>query len=131
MEGLPATAQTTRSSLIIGTGLHFVSNWIQIASVDECPAGSCIERVAAGRVVALFCVDGDYFALEGVCPHQGGPLGRGVLSGCTVTCPWHGWQFDVRDGQHRISPSIRQPRIQVKTANGTIYVQLDEVSSSS
>ena len=90
-----------------------------------------MEKVASGRVVALFCVDGEYFALDGVCPHQGGPLGQGVLSGCVVTCPWHGWQFDVHDGQHRISSNIRQPQFPVKVADGDIYVQLDEVSGLS
>ena len=60
-------------------------------SVPAAPEGVC----RRGRVIALFNVDGTFYALDGVCPHQGGPLGQGTLEGCIVTCPWHGWQFDV------------------------------------
>ena len=76
--------------------------WIPIARLEECPPGTAIERVAGGRVVALFNVDGIFYALDGVCPHQGGPLGKGELTGPIVTCPWHGWQFDVRSGRHQL-----------------------------
>ena len=103
-----------------------MSGWIRIAAVEECPPGTCIERVAAGRVVALFSVDNDFYALDGVCPHQGGPLGKGVLNGCVVTCPWHGWQFDVRDGKSQVSQSIQQASFSVKVENGDVYVELGD-----
>lgn len=96
---------------------------IVLAQVNECPPGSCLEVVAAGRVIALFNVDGEIFALDGVCPHQGGPLGKGALSGHIVTCPWHGWQFDVRSGANQITPVICQPRIRVRVENDQVTVQ--------
>lgn len=89
-------------------------DWIRLARVAECPPGASLEIVAAGRMVALYCVEGEFHALDGVCPHQGGPLGKGQLDGVTVTCPWHGWQFDVRSGQNRITRNICQPRIPVR-----------------
>jgi len=95
------------------------------AELDDCPSGSCIERVVGDRIVALFNVDGTIHALDGVCPHQGGPLGQGALSGSVVTCPWHGWQFDVRDGQHQFNPTIRQPSFPVRVDGATIQVDLD------
>ena len=104
-----------------------MSEWIHVAAVEECPPGTCIERIADGHVVALYCVDDNFYALNGVCPHQGGPLGKGALNGCVVTCPWHGWQFDVRDGQSQLSQSIRQDSISVKVENGNVYVDLEEV----
>jgi nitrite reductase/ring-hydroxylating ferredoxin subunit len=90
-----------------------------------------LEAVAAGRIVALFNADGTVYALDGVCPHQGGPLGKGALSsdgsgGCLVTCPWHGWQFDVRSGQHQLGPRIVQPRFETRVEDGAILVNLDE-----
>ncbi len=52
-------------------------HWHRIAAVNDCPPGTCREAVAGDHVVALFNVDGQFYALDGVCPHQGGPLGQG------------------------------------------------------
>src|SRR5215475_2485868 len=98
--------------------------WHKIAAVEACPPGRSLEAVAEDRIVALFNVDGQFFALDGVCPHQGGPLGKGVVTGCVVTCPWHGWQFDVRDGQHQTSPRLKQPSLPVRVENGDVLVDV-------
>ena len=101
--------------------------WHQIAAVEDCPPGQCMEAVAGDRIIALFNVDGGFYALDGVCPHQGGPLGQGALSDCVVTCPWHGWQFDVRTGQHQLSRNVIQPRFETKVEDGAVCVRiLDE-----
>lgn len=98
--------------------------WLPLASVDECPPGGSLERVAGDYVLALFNVAGTYYVLDGVCPHQGGPLGKGALADCVVTCPWHGWQFDVRNGRHQLNPRIVQPQFPVRVENDTILVEL-------
>ena len=100
--------------------------WHQIASIDACPPGRSLEVVVGDRVIALFNVDGQFFALDGVCPHQGGPLGEGELVGCVVTCPWHGWQFDVKSGQHQLNPNIRQPRFETKIEDVSIWIDIPE-----
>jgi nitrite reductase/ring-hydroxylating ferredoxin subunit len=102
-----------------------VANWVRIAAVGECPPGRCLEAVAGERVIALFNVDGQFYALDGVCPHQGGPLGEGQLHGAVVTCPWHGWQFCVRTGRHQLSQAIVQPAFATKVENDTVLVDLD------
>lgn len=99
---------------------------MDVAEVDDCPQGSCIERVVGDRIVALFNVDGKFHALDGVCPHQGGPLGQGQLSGTIVTCPWHGWQFDVCDGQHQFSPTIQQPSFTTRVVGTKVQVDIEE-----
>ena len=99
-------------------------DWIRIATSAECPPGSAAEFVAGGRVVALFNVGGEFFALDGVCPHQGGPIGKGNLDGCIVTCPWHGWQFDVRNGKNQVSPSVIQPQIPVRVEEDSVFIQV-------
>ncbi|MCC7083568.1 MAG: Rieske 2Fe-2S domain-containing protein [Pirellulales bacterium] len=104
--------------------------WHKITNVEDCPPGRGIEAVAGERVIALFNVDGQFFALDGICPHQGGSLGEGELSGCIVTCPWHGWQFDVRTGQHQLSRALVQPRFEAKVEAGAVWVKLDEGSES-
>src|SRR5687767_6605078 len=100
--------------------------WYRIASVDECLPGDSRELVAGDRVVALYNVAGTYHALDGVCPHQGGPLGKGRLEGCIVTCPWHGWQFDVTTGQHQASQSLRHPMYPTKVEEGEVWVEIGE-----
>ena len=99
---------------------------MRVASVEDCPPGEAREFVADGRMVALFHAEGQIYALDGVCPHQGGPLGKGRLTGCTITCPWHGWQYDVRTGRHLVSESVVQPRFEVKVADGDVFVELDD-----
>ena len=98
--------------------------WIALADEPDCPPGAVREFVAEGRVVAIFNVQGNIYALDGICPHQGGPLGQGTLKGCIVTCPWHGWQFDVRDGQSQLSPGICQTVLPTKREQGKILVEL-------
>jgi nitrite reductase/ring-hydroxylating ferredoxin subunit len=99
-------------------------NWVRLAAVSDLPAGSGGEFVAGGRIVALYNVGGQFHALDGICPHQGGPLGKGALAGCIVTCPWHGFQFDVTTGQHQTSRSLVQERFPVKVEGGGVWVNV-------
>lgn len=99
--------------------------WIEVARVADCPPGASREVVAEGQLLALYNVEGSFYVLDGVCPHQGGPLGKGVLSGCVVTCPWHGWQFDVTSGQHQFAPNVRQPCYAARVEGGCVLVNLD------
>ena len=98
----------------------------KIGRVNDFQFASSQELVVAGQIVALFRdSQGDFHALDGVCPHQGGPLGEGRLEGCIVTCPWHGWQFDVRDGQHQINKTMRQPGFRVVVEDEYVYVVVE------
>ena len=99
--------------------------WIPLASVADCPPGSVRELVAGDRIVALFNVDGEFYALDGICPHQGGPLGKGTVSGVVVTCPWHGWQFNVCTGQHQSNTSLRHATLPIKVEEGEVLVRVD------
>ncbi len=109
--------------------LNIMPRWIEIAKVADCPPGTALELVADDRIVALFNVGGEFFALDGVCPHQGGPLGKGALSGCILTCPWHGWQFDVRTGQHQLNARYVQPRFAVRVEGAAVLVDLEPANS--
>jgi nitrite reductase/ring-hydroxylating ferredoxin subunit len=103
-----------------------MSAWVPVGVAADLPPGAARECVVADRVVALFNVEGQFFAIDGICPHQGGPLGKGQLSGCLVTCPWHGWQFDVTTGQHQTSKSLVHPQFATKVEDGQIFVRLPE-----
>jgi nitrite reductase (NADH) small subunit len=108
-----------------------MNDWIAIADAGECPPGRSIERVAGGRMVAVANVDGTLHAIDGLCPHQGGPLGTGVLCGTVLTCPWHGWQFDVATGRHQLSPTVRQQVHEVCVREGRIHVRLAGAAAES
>ncbi len=101
-----------------------MADWVPIAAASECPPGTSLERVVGERIVALFNVDGAWHAIDGLCPHQGGPLGKGRLCGAVLTCPWHGWQFDVASGRHLLSPTVVQPRFEVREEAGAVLVRV-------
>jgi len=103
-------------------------DWHRLAAASDCPPGSAMECIAADRIVALFNVNGQFFALDGICPHQGGPLGKGWLDGCLITCPWHGWQFDVKTGQHQTSKSLVHPGFETCVAEDSIWVRIPRQS---
>lgn len=69
------------------------------AAKGEIPEGSGKTVTVAGRRVALFNLDGEYHALDDVCPHRGGSLGCGTVEGESVVCPQHEWTFDIRTGR--------------------------------
>jgi len=76
-----------------------VSQYRRVASVDAIPAGKGAVVEVGGKKVAVFNVEGRFYALDNLCSHRGGPLGEGSLRGKRVNCPWHGAQFDVTNGQ--------------------------------
>jgi nitrite reductase/ring-hydroxylating ferredoxin subunit len=69
------------------------------AKISDVPAGNVHEVQVAGKAVALANVGGKFFAINNTCLHRGGPLGQGSLQGQIVTCPWHGWEYDVTTGK--------------------------------
>ena len=99
-----------------------MSGFVKMATVSEIPPGSTKEVEYDGRIYALFNVGGQISAIDGICPHQGGPLADGEVSGTLVTCPWHGWQFDVRTGQSNLGSRIRQPVYEVKVEGDDVLV---------
>ena len=92
--------------------------------VDEIPAERGKECVLGGRVVALFRVGDDVVAIDGICPHAGGPLAQGMVRNEVVTCPWHGWQYNVRTGQHQLNPRICVESFKTTVENGQVFVEI-------
>ncbi len=97
---------------------------VRVGSVSEIPPGTGRELTAGGRVVALYNVEGQFHALDGVCPHAGGPLGQGELQGKLVTCPWHGWQFDVTTGQYCLNANLTHTSFAITIEGNDVYVEV-------
>ncbi len=77
---------------------------IKVAKKADISPGTGKTVVANGKEIALFNIGGNFYALSNKCVHKGGPLGEGELDNSTVTCPWHGWEYDVKTGQCLTTP---------------------------
>lgn len=76
------------------------------AKISDVPPGRIHEFQVEGKAVALANVGGKFYAINNTCLHHGGPLGEGELQDRVVTCPWHGWQYDVTTGKVVQNPSM-------------------------
>ena len=76
-----------------------MADFVIVAKTNEIEPGQSRLIEAKGKQIALFNVDGKFFAVQEVCPHKGGPIHDGKLEGQIVTCPWHHASFDVTNGR--------------------------------
>jgi len=97
---------------------------IRVAAAADIGPGAGMVVTAAGRTLALFNVDGAYYAVDNACPHRGGPLGEGDLDGHVVSCPWHGWVWDVTTGANMNNPAVRIGCYPVIVEAGGLFVRL-------
>src|SRR5205823_11827297 len=80
--------------------------FVRTAKTNEITPGTIREFQVEGKTVALANIGGKYYAINNTCLHRGGPLGQGVLNGTIVTCPWHGWEYDVATGKVKQNPAV-------------------------
>src|SRR5256885_1237075 len=78
--------------------------------------------VVQGHPVALFNVEGRFYAVSNVCLHRGGPIGEGFLDDTVVTCPNHGWEYDVRTGANLANPMARLRTFEVRIEGDDVLV---------
>jgi nitrite reductase (NADH) small subunit len=96
--------------------------FVRAAKKDEVPTGTIREFQLDGAVVAIANVGGKFHVINNVCLHRGGPLGQGALEGAIVTCPWHGWQYDVTNGKLLMNPAIGVDCYAVEVRGDDIFV---------
>ena len=78
---------------------------VKVARRSQIPEGSAIAVDAGGKKIAIFNAGGKLFAIDNTCLHRGGPLAEGDLDGTVITCPWHGWEYDITTGRSLDEPS--------------------------
>lgn len=98
--------------------------WVQIAKREDIPDNTGFAVEVEGQAIALYRINSEIYAIEGVCPHAGGPMAEGSLNGCLAMCPWHGWEFDVKTGQCDFNPDIQVKTYPVKEEKGTIFIKI-------
>ena len=96
----------------------------KVAKKADIPTGTGKVVAAGGKTVAVFNCEGTFYAIDNTCKHRGGPLGEGSLSGTTVTCPWHGWEYDVKSGACQLDASITVQTFDVTVDGDDILVSL-------
>jgi len=96
--------------------------FVRAVKAAEVPPGTIRELQLDGKTIALANVEGKYYAIDNTCIHRGGPLGQGILEGKTVTCPWHGWEYDVTTGKVGASPSVGVACYTVEVRGEDIFV---------
>ena len=98
--------------------------FVRLAALSQLPEGSALHVETAEGAVAICNVEGELYAIDGICPHSGGPLGEGALHGRILVCPFHAWGFDCVTGLSDAGDSLRQATYPVHTENGDIFVDL-------
>jgi nitrite reductase/ring-hydroxylating ferredoxin subunit len=100
-------------------------SFVRVGPLQLLPPGSVTHlEMDDGSAVAVCNVAGVLHALDGICPHSGGPLGHGALDGPILTCPFHGWEFDCRTGSMAGDDLKLQATYPVKVKDGDIFVEL-------
>lgn len=93
-----------------------------VARVGDIPEGEGRAFEVHGRMVAVFCIQGQYQAIDDFCPHMGASLAAGAVEGDVVSCPWHAWRFSVCDGTWRDNPKIKIDAFAVRVEGEEIQV---------
>ncbi|TKS61804.1 MAG: non-heme iron oxygenase ferredoxin subunit [Nitrospira sp.] len=101
-----------------------MADYIRVIEVGDIPPGSGHVTEVNGHCIAIFNVDGAFFALDNTCAHRGGPLGEGELDGEVVTCPWHSWEYNVRTGISLTTPSASVKTYEVKVDDDDVKILL-------
>lgn len=103
-----------------------MSDWVDVAAVDELRAGTHRVVDVDGAAVAVFNLDGAYYAVEDVCTHDGGTLTGGSVEGDQIICPRHGARFSIKTGAV-LAPPAYEPihSFPVRVADGRVQVRDD------
>jgi nitrite reductase (NADH) small subunit len=96
--------------------------FVRAAALTEIPAGTIRAVAVAGKTVAVANVGGQVYAIDNTCLHRGGPLADGPLEGKVVTCPWHGWPYDVTTGKLTQNLSVGVACYPTEVRGGDIFV---------
>ena len=94
---------------------------VKVGSLSKLPPGSVMEALVGDGTYAICNAGGEIHALDGICPHSGGPLGQGALHGTTLVCPWHAWEFDCRT---QVDDGLQPAQFPVKIDGDDILIDV-------
>ena len=94
----------------------------KIAKVSDIPPGEGQSFLVGEKMIGVFNVEGEFHAINDLCPHAGASLSAGHLDGCVVACPWHAWRFSVVDGTWMDNTRLKVDSYDVKIEGEDLYV---------
>lgn len=106
-----------------------MSEFQTVARIGDIPDGEGRAFPVNGKLVGLFRVDDEYFAINDICPHMGASLSSGYMQDGKVMCPWHAWRFDVRDGTWCDNPKVKTDSYPVRVVGDEIQVSVPTAAS--
>ena len=98
--------------------------WHEAGKIDDWEIGQGRELLIAGRVVAVFRTEEQFSAIDGMCAHQGGPIAQGKLERNCVTCPWHGWQYNITDGVNLLTQKKMLDCFSLQLREGVVWIDI-------
>ena len=101
-----------------------MAGFVQVCKKGDLAAGSGKTVDVNGKAVAVFNVEGAFYAIDDTCVHRGGPLGEGEVDGKVVACPWHGWRYDVTTGVNQLNPAVTVSTYQVIVEGDDVLVSV-------
>jgi nitrite reductase/ring-hydroxylating ferredoxin subunit len=101
-----------------------MAEFVRVTGTADVKPGQGIVAEVNGKTLAVFNVEGTFYAIDNTCIHRGGPLGEGDVEGNVVTCPWHGWEYNVITGECINNPSAKVESYQVKVDGTDVKVLL-------
>ena len=97
---------------------------VKVAQLADVPPGKMKEVEVGTQPIALCNNNGNICAIDGTCPHSGGPIASGALHGNVAICPWHSWGFNIETGVSDFSANISIPVFRVEVHDGEIFVDV-------
>lgn len=87
----------------------------KFTTIQQLPGpGEAREFLFEDRDLCIANVDGEYCALDNICPHRGGPLGQGFVEGTKIVCPWHGWEIEAKTGEANGQPAVASYELRIE-----------------
>src|SRR5271166_2594773 len=106
-------------------GAFVMAQFVRICSVSELPAeGEVAEFTVSGRSLCVAKIGGTVAVLDGTCPHEGGPLGEGIIEEGRVVCPWHAYAYDLLTGATEQNPELKVEVLEATVTDGELRVKL-------
>ena len=98
--------------------------FVTVGQVSDFTPGQGRMVVVGGRDVALFRLGDEFYALDNLCLHRGGPLCDGDIDNEVVTCPWHGWSYEIKTGTMVQDPRVGVSKHEVKIDGNAVSIRL-------
>jgi nitrite reductase (NADH) small subunit/3-phenylpropionate/trans-cinnamate dioxygenase ferredoxin subunit len=103
-----------------------MSDFQTVCKVQDIPDGEGKAVAVGKKILAVFRVDGQLYAIDDVCPHMGASLSTGYVEQGIVTCPWHAWRFRLRDGTWADNPRLKIGSYPVRVEGDDVQVQVSQ-----